>query len=321
MVSTFTPNIDLEKPGRGDQVGVWDTPVNSNMSVIDTILGGISSIALNNTPVVLAAGQYQSGSLLFNSTLTGSVSITFPTSFVTTYEVQNVCTGTSAFIITLTTAVPGGQVIACPPGEIFEIRNDGVNLKFKNFGRIGDYWDYAGSSVPAWVSGCTIPPYLNCNGTTFLSTQYPALSIIMGSTPAPGRTVTLPDSRGRVRAILNQTTARMNSTSGGVDGDTLFAAGANEIATLGSSNLPHSIPFKDPTHQHQEQATVAGAAGIWIQIGSAAASPSSTPTANFTAFAGTGLTINPSTAAAGTDDPITTIQPTYIGGLTLIRAA
>ncbi|MEH2547137.1 hypothetical protein V1283_003782 [Bradyrhizobium sp. AZCC 2262] len=28
MVSTFTPNIQLEEPARGDQVGFWHTPVN-----------------------------------------------------------------------------------------------------------------------------------------------------------------------------------------------------------------------------------------------------------------------------------------------------
>jgi hypothetical protein len=26
MASTFTPNIQLEEPARGDDVGTWDTP-------------------------------------------------------------------------------------------------------------------------------------------------------------------------------------------------------------------------------------------------------------------------------------------------------
>src|SRR5882672_5514277 len=152
MVSTFTPNLQLEEPARGDQVGTWDTPVNNNETLIDLVAGAINTISLNNSPVVLAAAQFQSKGITFNSTLTGSVAITFPTSFKKSYEIQNLCTGSSAFTITLLTTAAGGAGICCPPGEWMECVNDGVNIKFKNLGRIGSYWDYAGSSVPNWVS-------------------------------------------------------------------------------------------------------------------------------------------------------------------------
>ena len=72
MASTFSPNIQLEEPGRGDQVGVWDTPVNANMSVIDLTIGGIATQALNNSNVILSAAQFRSKGITFNSTLTGS---------------------------------------------------------------------------------------------------------------------------------------------------------------------------------------------------------------------------------------------------------
>ncbi|MGY4370883.1 hypothetical protein ACVW1A_006948 [Bradyrhizobium sp. LB1.3] len=81
MVSTFTAKINLEEPARGDYVGTWDTPVNSNMTVVDLVAGGQTSITLKNSPVVLASAQYQCSVITFASTLTGSVSITFPTSF------------------------------------------------------------------------------------------------------------------------------------------------------------------------------------------------------------------------------------------------
>src|SRR5882672_4854572 len=139
MVSTFTPNIQLEEPARGDQVGVWDTPVNSNMTTIDKVAGAITTISLNNSPVVLGAAQYQSKQITFNSTLTGSVAITFPTSFHKSYEIQNLCTGSSAFIITLATTAAGGQAIGVPPGETIDCFNDGTNLKFKNLGRVGSH--------------------------------------------------------------------------------------------------------------------------------------------------------------------------------------
>src|SRR5882757_1369630 len=213
MVSTFTPNIQLEEPARGDQVGVWDTPVNGNMTEIDLVVSAINTISLNNSPVVLAAAQFQSKGITFNSTLTGSCAITFPTSFKKSYEIFNTCTGSSAFVITLGTTAAGGQQIACPPGEIVDVVNDGTNIKFKNLGRVGSYWDYAGSSVPAWVSGCTVPPYLDCNASTFSAATYPSLAVILGST-------TLPDFRGRAPLYLNEGTGRLTTAGAGIDGNT-----------------------------------------------------------------------------------------------------
>ncbi len=151
MVSTYTPNINLEEPARGDYVGTWDTPVNANMTLIDLVVGGRTTISLNNSPVTLSAAQFQCKTITFNSTLTGSVAITFPSTFTKSYEIYHTCTGSSAFINTLQTTAAGCEVVACPAGEIFEVLNDGTNIRFKNLGRIGSYWDYAGSSVPNWV--------------------------------------------------------------------------------------------------------------------------------------------------------------------------
>src|SRR5215472_5556264 len=174
MASTFTANVQIEEPARGDDVGTWDIPVNNNSTLLDLILGGTATIGLNNANVTLSAAQFQCQTITFNSTLTASVSITFPTSFKKPYTIQNLCTGSSAFTITLGTTASGGQVIACPPGQPFDALNDGTNIKFKNFGpHIGGYWDYAGSSLPNWNAACTVPPYLNCDGTSVSSATYP----------------------------------------------------------------------------------------------------------------------------------------------------
>lgn len=230
-MSTFSPNINLEEVARNADVGTWDTPTNSNWSIVDLVTGGIATIPLNNSPVVLSAAQFQAKQITFNSTLTGSVVITFPTSFTKSYEIQNICTGSSAFVITLETTATGGQVICCPPGETIDCFNDGANLKFKNLGRVGGYWDYAGSSVAAWVTGCTIAPYLNCDGTTFSSATFPVLTLILGGN-------TLPDFRGGIAAYLNQGTGRMTSSGAGVDGNTNLARGGSNGVTLGASQIP-----------------------------------------------------------------------------------
>ena len=201
MPDPTTANIQLFQPTRGSDVGTWDVPVNGNMGILDLILGGVAVIPLNNANVTLASSQYESKTITFNSTLTGSVIITFPTSFIKSYEIYNVCSGSSSFTVTLATT-GGGQVVCAPPGETVEVWNDGSNIRYKNMDRVGTYWDYAGSSVPAWVSGCTVPPYLNCDGTTFSSGTYPQLTTILGST-------TLPDSKGRARFTLDQGSSRL----------------------------------------------------------------------------------------------------------------
>ena len=206
MASTFTPNINLEEPARNDDVGTWDTPVNNNMTLLDLVVGGIATIGLNNSPVVLSNAQFRASNITFNSTLTGSVTITFPTSFTKPYTIGNLCTGSSAFVITLQTTATGGQAICCPPQEFVDVFNDGTNIKFRNLGRIGAYWDYAGSSVPAWVTGCTVPPYLNCDGSVIASSIYTLLPSILGSS-------LLPDTRGRSRFTLDQGAGRISSAA------------------------------------------------------------------------------------------------------------
>jgi hypothetical protein len=91
MVDTPTATINLLKPAHAGDVGTWDTPVNGNMDIVDSLTGVVTTIGLNNSNVVLATAQFQSALIVFNSTLTGSVSITFPTTYAKAYEIQNLC--------------------------------------------------------------------------------------------------------------------------------------------------------------------------------------------------------------------------------------
>lgn len=299
MVSTFTANIQLEEPARGDQVGTWDTPVNNNMTLIDLALGGVTTINLNNSNVVLAAAQFQSKTIIFASTLTGSVVITFPTSFNKSYEILNQCTGSSAFTVTLKTTAAGASFVCAPPSGGFdatEIIQVGGNIVFKNLGRIGEYWDYAGSSVPGWVSGCNPPPYLNCVGGSFSSATYPQLTVILNGT-------TLPDSRVRARIALGQGSAIMSNFATNVVGN-----------TFGDQNMQaHVHGITDPGHVHSySQATFPGGGTI---VPAGTGGPQLTTIGANTGSNATGITIN-SVGAGGSQN----VQPSYIGGLTMIRA-
>lgn len=307
MVSTYTPNLNLEEPARGDQVGTWDTPVNNNMTLLDLVDGGVTTISLNNSPVTLAAAQFQCKTIIFNSTLTGSVAITFPSTFKKSYEIFHACTGSSAFVITLQTTVAGSQVVCAPPGEICEVTNIGGNILFKNLGRVGTYWDYAGSSVPAWVSGCSVPPYLNCDGSAFSAVTYPQLAVICGGT-------TLPDSRNRARIPLAQGATRVSSGVSGISGGTLYSGGGSEQLHTHT----HVMAVTDPGHTHVVNATGNGTiirSAIGSQFGGGAFGvPDVTISLN---AALTGISVSANNAGGGASQ---NVQPTYVGGLTLIRA-
>jgi hypothetical protein len=300
MVSTFTPNIQLEEPARGDQVGTWDTPVNANTTLIDLTIGGIATINLNNSPVILASGQFQCSLITFSSTLTGNVAITFPTSFIKSYKIRNTCTGSSAFIITLGTTAAATKLICPPPGETIEVFSDGTSLTYTSFPHIGSYWDFVGSSVPNWVSGCTVAPWLAATGGTFSATTFPVLAITLGST-------TLPDTRGRARFALDGGAGRLSSAVAGFNPNAVGTGG-------GDQNIPvHTHGVTDPGHPH----TASFVMGVNPGTGDFAArgvinSVSENVTVNSNM---TGLTVN--SAGTGT---AANVPPAYIGGITMIRA-
>jgi len=299
---TFTTNKALGLPAVGGDTGVWGPPLNNNSSVLDASLGGVTTIPISTVSgaLTLLASNYSNTFIVFTGAITQNTVITLPAvgSF---YTVRNTTTNTSAFIVTLQTTAAGGRAIGVPPGQSQDVYTDGTNVHFQGLPHIGAYWDYAGSSVPAWVAACTVPPWLNCDGTTFSSATYPYLATILGST-------TLPDMRGRYRAYLNQGTARITS-SAGVDGNTLAASGGG-MTTISSLHLPQMV---DPTHFHGT-----GVAGAFMTNAGGAGPPgvggSGTLLINNTAAAATGITY-------GSSSQITLpLSPTAIGGICLVRA-
>jgi hypothetical protein len=305
-MSTFSPNLNIEEVARNADVGVWDTPTNNNWTLMDSVCGAIATQALNNSNVVLSAAQFQSRNITFNSTLTGSVTITFPTSFTKSYEIQHLCTGSSAFTITLATTAAGGQVIGCPPGEIIDVINDGTNLKYKNFGRIGEYWDYLGSSSPNWNDTCTIPPYQICAGGTISSAFYPVLTGLLGGT-------TLPDLRGRSRYMLDQGVGRVSSANCGIPGNTLLGAGGSQF--LQTHTHANTATVNDPGHVHGINLFIEGASNLQ-PAGAATGSIGVYNSNNAT----TGITVTANNAPAGLGGN-QNMPPVLVSGLMLIRAA
>lgn len=304
---SFTTNKNLEEPARGAYVGTWDTPVNSNTTIIDNSLGGVATVALTNSNVTLSAGQYQCVFLNFTGAISANIAITLPAvgSF---YTVQNLTSNTSAFYITMTTTAVGGEAIGIPPGTPTDIFTDGTNVRFRNLGTVNKYEDWAVSSSPSWLAACTKPPYLNCDGTSFSSATYPVTTVFLGGT-------TLPDSRGRFRATLNQGQSRITSTGAGsqLDANTILASGGAQA--IAQANLPNVSWTKTG------QVLVGGSsAGLGVVRGSGATTVQSgfTYSLYLTANYGT-ITDTLAFTSGGADQGI--VPPSYAGGLTFLRSA
>lgn len=315
MADPQTPNIGYYNPTHGSYVNTWDTPLDANFSAIDETLANVAIISLSNSPVTLTvppttgsswSGPYQSQSAVvrFTGALTSNVTVTLPRAGF--WIVENLTSG--AFIVILASGSPG-NVICAPPGEMTHVFCDSTDVRYVDFGRIGSYIDLAVSAVPAWISNCTVSPYLNCDGGTFNATTYPALNTILGGN-------TLPDLRGRVRAALNQTTGRISAS--GVNGDVIFSAGGADTEVIGQPNLPNvsftvTIPAGQGSHSHVYVTFGAGGFGAQANAPGTSGSAASTQASTLPSMTGTA-------ASGGSGTALPTMPPVQIAGLTLIRA-
>lgn len=242
MVDPTTVNVALIVPNTGADVGTWGVvALNPDFVSIDGFLGGVVTIGVSNIPVTLTAPagaitpsqgptQSQNAVLRFTGAISANVQVTLP---LPGYMIiENLTTG--AFVLSFR-AVGSGQVIGTAQGSIRHIYSDGTNVRFVNLPDPGTYWDLAASTVPAWVSACTVPPWLNCDGSVFSAATYPYLNAVLGGT-------ILPDLRGRNRYSLNQGTGRLTSAGSGIDGNTLLAAGGTNGAMLAANQIPAGVP-------------------------------------------------------------------------------
>lgn len=307
MVDPVSPNKSLAQPTSGTDVGTWDTPMNGNMSIIDNSFSGLATIPVSSQAVTLSSAQYQCVFLQFTGQLLANIAVTLP-AIGSFYTIINDATNSSAFYITVATTAAGGRVIGLPPGTMTDIMTDGVHARFRGLPHIGSYWDHAGSSTPAWVSACTIPPWLYCNGTTFSSATYPGLASLFGST-------TLPDFRGRMGFNVNNGTGRITSSQGGVDGNTLFAAGGAQTTAMSSQHMPNiSFPVTDPGHTHGVSHNAISGGQVWSGASNTISDEiHATITVNSNV---TGVQVN----SGGSNTPFAVVPPSIVGGIRLVRA-
>jgi microcystin-dependent protein len=320
MVEPLTPNVNFTVPSTGDLPGAWGTSaLNPNFTAIDGMFAGVTTISLTNSNVTLTApagtvtpgagpNQSQNAVIFLTGTLSGNPTITLPLPGFVIFK--NNCTVGSNYVTVR--ALGTGNVIGLPPGQACHVYNDGTNADYVNLGMVGSYLDLAVTTTPAWMSACTIAPYLICNGLTYSTATFAALSAMLGSTFGGNgvNTFGVPDLQNRIRvALATSGVARLTSGGSGVDGTAL---GANGGAQNQSTVIAHRHSVVDPGHVH----TIFGAAqlagvGGGININSVSSGGSDQTTQSHT----TGITL----ATTGSATNMVTVQPTLVAGITFIK--
>lgn len=174
---------------------------------------------------------------------------------------------------------------------------------------VGTVADFAGSAAPAG--------WLLCHGQSVSRTAHAALFAVLGTTYGPGdgsTTFGLPDLRGRVVAGKDDMggTAAGRLTgglAGGIDGDTLGAAGGEQAHVLTQAELAsHTHGVVDPGHGHAiETNDPSGGAGMWPFTGGARAGSPSVGSSS-SSHSVTSISVG----AVGENQAHNSVQPTLI---------
>lgn len=115
MVSTYTPNKNLELPGYNDYVDSWNTPVNADFTAVDTALGGVTTFNVTavSGDVTLTSTQYRPFQIVISGTLSANVRYLIPAGVGGQWTVTNSTSG--AFTLSIASAA-GGSNITLPIG-------------------------------------------------------------------------------------------------------------------------------------------------------------------------------------------------------------
>lgn len=330
MTDPTTTNVLFAVPTRGSDPGTWDTPVNANTTSLDGYLGGFTTVSVSGSPVTLTApagtatpgaGPYQSQNrtLKFTGALSSNVAITLP--LPGEYTIINQTTG--SFVLTFN-AASAGNIVSTPQGSIMKVWCDGTDVWLIKNGIPGSLTFLGGvSAVPAWISACSVKPFLLCDGTVYTISTYPGLgNLYLGTFGGNGvTTFGVEDLRGRVPLAYDGTGTRITTAGCGINGQTLGASADNQSVTLTANQIPTITAANTAAINLSVTSTVSN-----IDIGTgnftAVANPGSTSGVN-----GTGSVTSTGTIAIGnaavtsnnTGSALhTNVQPSQVAGIWLV---
>ena len=100
MASTYTP-LGVELMATGENAGTWGTKTNTNLNIIEQILGGFNQVSIaggaQTTALTISdgatTGTAQHRMIEFTGTITGNQIVTIPLDVQTFYVIKNSTTG------------------------------------------------------------------------------------------------------------------------------------------------------------------------------------------------------------------------------------
>lgn len=245
MASTFSPNLNLELQGTGDNIGTWGVVLNNAaLDIIDNAMGDTQTLTLSSVNVTVTTTQSQVAVYVLSGTLTNNVIIDWP-AIGRVYVINNATTGD--FTVTLRRNGTGTTLVA-PQGRVILVylRTTGVFQLTDAGAPVGMVTAFAQATVPSGGG------WLECNGAAVSRTTYSILFDLLGTTYGPGNgttTFNLPDLRGYFVRGWNH--------GAGANPDT-----GRAIATVQtSSNLSHThtgTTTSNGAHTHQITTGVTG---------------------------------------------------------------
>ncbi len=340
MTEPITSNRSLIVPNTGDLSGAWGTSaLNPNFQTIDTLFGGVTTISLSSTTTILLSvpattGVWPGGNpsqsvqslIKFTGAQTGSAVIQF--TLPGYYIVHNQCTGTTS--VQLAPSAGVGNKIGAPPGQKVHVFYDGTDMDYVNMPTPGAALDLHTNTttLPPWMTVCTVSPYLVKDGSVYTSSVYPALSQLLGSTYGGNGITTfgVPDERARVRlgvdtiqVASNATSARITVATGGFNASVLGTSGGSSVITLVTANLPPYSPAGSVT-----VTPAFGGNGTPLAVFNGGGANGFGAGANQAAnlFGGAGVSLPAAfvgTAQGGSSTPANDVQPSIVSSLPLIK--
>ena len=182
MASTYTP-LGIELQATGENAGTWGTKTNTNLQLIEQIVGGFTTQAVSDSgDTTLSVSDGSTGATLahrvleFTGSLTASRNVTIPLDVQTFYVLKNSTSGSQNVVFKYATG--SGDSITLTPGAVkmvYATANDGTNPDIDDTGFI------TASSTDTLTNKTLTSPKI---GTSILDTNGAELALLTATSSA-----------------------------------------------------------------------------------------------------------------------------------------
>ena len=270
MASTYTP-LGVELQATGENAGTWGTKTNTNLQLVEQILGGFTqqSIAGGAQTTALSVSDGSTGATLahrmieFTGTISGNQIVTIPLDVQTFYILRNSTSGSHT--VQFKYASGSGSTFtfsATDKGDkiVFAAANDGTNPDIKTLA--------IGTGIANVVEDTTpqLGGDLDVNGQDIVSTSNADIDIIpngTGDVNLGADTVQIGDNNADATLTTQGTGDLILNTNNGTNaGNITLADGANGDINF-TTNRTGAIKFNDIAYIPQQALTSSSNAVAW----------------------------------------------------------